>query len=149
MKGLVSQSCPTLCNPMYCPPPGSSVHGISQARKLEWVAIPFSRGSSKPRDQTLVSCIGRWILYHWATREASWLNYYLVIQSESRSDVPDSLQPHGPYSPWNSPGQNTGVGCLFLLQGIFPIQGLNPGSRIVGGFLTSWATREATREVIW
>ena len=46
------QSCPTLCNPMGC-----SVHGIRQVRILEWVAIPFSRGSSQPRDQTQVSCI--------------------------------------------------------------------------------------------
>ena len=44
--------------------PGSSVHGISQARILEWVAISFSRGSSQLRDQTPVSCIGRQILYH-------------------------------------------------------------------------------------
>ena len=50
--------------------PGSSVHGISQARILEWVAISFSRGSSWPSDRTRVSCIGRQILYHWATREA-------------------------------------------------------------------------------
>ena len=47
---LVTQSCPTLCGPMDCSPPGSSVHGISQARTLEWVAISFSRGSSWPRD---------------------------------------------------------------------------------------------------
>ena len=47
---LVVQSCPILCDPMDCSPPGSSVHGISQARILEWVTIPFSRGSSKPRD---------------------------------------------------------------------------------------------------
>ena len=58
---LVAKSCPTLCNPMDCSLPGSSVHGILQARILEWVAIFFSRGSS----QTLVSCIGRQILYHW------------------------------------------------------------------------------------
>ena len=44
----VTQSCPTLCNPMDCGLPGSSVHGILQARILEWVAIPFSRGSSRP-----------------------------------------------------------------------------------------------------
>ena len=52
---------------MDCSPPGSSVHGIFQARIQEWVAISFSRGSSRPRDRTcisLVSCIGRWILYH-------------------------------------------------------------------------------------
>ena len=54
---LVAQSCLTLCDPMDCSPPGSSVHGILQARILEWVAIPFSRGSSQPRGQTQVSCI--------------------------------------------------------------------------------------------
>ena len=48
-------------------------------------------------------------------------------ESQSRSVVSDALQPHGLYSPWNSPGQNTGVGSLSLLQGIFPTQGLNPG----------------------
>ena len=52
----ISESCPTLCDPMNCSPPGFSVHGILQARILEWIAIPFSIGSSQPRDQTLVSC---------------------------------------------------------------------------------------------
>ena len=66
----VAESCPVLCDPMDCSPPGSSAHGIFQARILQWVAISFSRGSSWIRDQTHVSCIGRWILYHWATREA-------------------------------------------------------------------------------
>ena len=55
--GLVSKSCPTLCNPTDCSPPGSSVHRILQARILEWVAISFSRGSSRPRDWTCISCI--------------------------------------------------------------------------------------------
>ena len=54
---LVSQSCLTLCDPMDCSPSGSSVHGILQAITLEWVAIPFSRGSSRPRDRTLVSTL--------------------------------------------------------------------------------------------
>ena len=54
---LVAQVCPTLCDPMDCSPPGSSVHGILQAKILEWVAISFSRRSSQPRDWTLVSCI--------------------------------------------------------------------------------------------
>ena len=49
------QSCLTLCNPMDCSPPGSSVHGILQARILEWVAIPLSKGSSQPRDRTQIS----------------------------------------------------------------------------------------------
>ena len=56
MQVLVTQSCPTLCDPMDCSPPGSSVHGTFQARILEWVAISFSRGSSRPKDQTWVSC---------------------------------------------------------------------------------------------
>ena len=47
---LVAQSYPTLCDPIDCSPPGSSVHGIFQARILEWVAMPSSRGSSQPRD---------------------------------------------------------------------------------------------------
>ena len=54
---LAAQSCLTLCDPMDCNPPGSSVYGILQARILEWVAIPFSRGSSWPKDWTQVSCI--------------------------------------------------------------------------------------------
>ena len=58
------------CNPMDCSPPGSSVHLISQARILEWATISFSRESSQPRDWTYVSCIGRQVLYWWATREA-------------------------------------------------------------------------------
>ena len=61
------QSCPILCEPMdYCPQ-SSSVHGILQARILEWIAISFSRGSSQARDRTHVSCISRQILCHWAT----------------------------------------------------------------------------------
>ena len=55
LKVLVAQLCPTLFDPMSLP--GSSAHGILQARMLEWVVIPFSRESSWPRDQTLVSCI--------------------------------------------------------------------------------------------
>ena len=51
------QSCLTLCDTMDCSPPGSSVHGIFQARRLEWVAISFSRGSFGPRDGTCVSCL--------------------------------------------------------------------------------------------
>ena len=61
------QLCPTLCNTVDCSPPGSSVLGILQARILEWVAMPSSRGSSRLRDGThtsQVSCIGRRVLYH-------------------------------------------------------------------------------------
>ena len=65
-------------------------------------------------------------------------------ESESRSVVSDSLRPHGLYSAWNSPGQNTGVGSLSLLQWIFLTQELNQESpALQGGFFTSLATREA------
>ena len=81
-------------------------------------AIPFSGESSWPRDWIQFSCIsGRFVII-WATREA---------QSESHTVVSNSLRPHGLYSPWNSPGQNTTVGNLSLLQGIFPTHGSNPG----------------------
>ena len=63
----VAQSCPTLCDPLDCSPLGYSVHGILQARILEWVAIPFSRGSSWPSDWTQVSCIVGRFLTVWAT----------------------------------------------------------------------------------
>ena len=59
-----------------CNPPGSNVHGISQARILEWVVIPSSRGSFQPRDQTIFS-FGRWVLYHWAIRKP--LEYIVYI----------------------------------------------------------------------
>ena len=68
-----AQFCLALCDPMDCSPPGSPLHGILQARILEWVAISSSRGSSRPRDWTCVSCIsgidGR-VLYHGATWQA-------------------------------------------------------------------------------
>ena len=74
MKVLVTQLCPTLCDPMNCSPPGSSVHGILQARILEWVAISFTRGSSWPKDWTQVFCIvGRFFII-WPIREAHHLS---------------------------------------------------------------------------
>ena len=81
---LVAKSRLTLCDPAHCSLPGSSVHVISQARILEWVDISFSKGSSQPRDRTHISCTGRWILYHWATREAPYTfihQFSLVAQS--------------------------------------------------------------------
>ena len=94
---FVAQSCPTLCDPMNCGPPGSSAHGILQARVLEWVAMPSSRGSSWPRDQTLisyVSCIVRWVLYfskiiatvYWVLIALYYLLCYLLsVNSHSMS----------------------------------------------------------------
>ena len=66
----VIQSHPALWDPMDCSPLGSSVHGILQARILEWVAIPFSRGASWPRNRTWGSCITGKFFTIWATREA-------------------------------------------------------------------------------
>ena len=77
---FVAQSCPTLCDHMHCSPPGSSVHGILQARILQWVAMPSSRGSSQARDQTQVSRIADGFFTIWATREAQW-----ILRSEKSS----------------------------------------------------------------
>ena len=81
-----AQSCLTLSDPIKCGPTASSVHGISQARILEWVVISSSRGSSWPRDRTLISCVPllvRWILYHCTTWEAQmWfcaVELYLIL----------------------------------------------------------------------
>ena len=68
----VVQSCPTLCDPVDCSLPGFSVHGIFQARVLEWAAISFSKGSSWPRNWTWVSCIAGRCFTLWATREEPW-----------------------------------------------------------------------------
>ena len=65
---LVAQSCPTLCDPMDCSPPGASVCGILQARILEWVAIPFLRESCQQRDWTQVSHMAGRFFAIWATR---------------------------------------------------------------------------------
>ena len=76
---LVTNLCPTLCNYSL---PGSSVHGILQTKILEWLAISSSRGSSRPRDRTwvsCVSCIGQRTSYHWATREA---HIYVIPQDK-------------------------------------------------------------------
>ena len=79
----VTRSCLTVCDPMDCSPLGSSVHGIFQARILEWVAISSSRGSSKPRVQTWVYCIswiGQQILYHCDTWEATYLTIKGILK---------------------------------------------------------------------
>ena len=67
---LVAQLCPALWDSIDCSLPGSSVHGISQVRTLEWVAISFSRESVQPRDWTCVFCISGRFFTFWATREA-------------------------------------------------------------------------------
>ena len=80
---LVAQSCLTFCNPMDCSSPGSSVHGILQARILQWDATPFSRGSSWVRDWIQVSCIAGRFFTVWAIREAPLLDEYLHLKPVS------------------------------------------------------------------
>ena len=80
------QSCPTLCDPIDCSPPGSTVPGILQARTLEWVAISFSNA------------------WKWSRS---------VVSDSVR---PHRRQPTRLHRPWDFPGKNTGVGCHFLLQ---------------------------------
>ena len=77
VKAKVTQSCLTLCELRDCSLPGSSVHGILQTKTLEWVAIPFSRGSSQPRDWTQFLCISDWFITVWATREAQ-VRYFML-----------------------------------------------------------------------
>ena len=81
---LVAHSCLTLYGPMNCSPPGSSVHGILQARILEWVAIPFSRQSSWPREHTWVSCIAGGFFTFWTTRE---VQYILLVRIKSQERI--------------------------------------------------------------
>ena len=85
VKVLVAQLCPTLCDPMNYSLPGSSVHGIVHVRILEWVAIPFSRASSQPRDRIQVSCIAGRFFTIWDTREAPESNY-TPIKKKKRID---------------------------------------------------------------
>ena len=136
------------------------VHGILQVRVLEWIAVPFSRGSSQPRGWTQVSHIAGGFFTSWATKLNPWIPEWVAYPFSSRSSWPrnqtgvswiagrffyqlsyqgrpkicdshsvvsNSLPPHELYSPWNSPGQNMGMGSLSLLQWIFPTQGLNRG----------------------
>ena len=84
---LVAQLCPTLCDPMDCSPPDSSVYGILQARILGWVAIPFSKVSSQPRHWTRVFCIAGRFFTIWATREASSIVYACVIDEQSNKSA--------------------------------------------------------------
>ena len=121
---LVALSCMTL-QPMDCSPPGSSVHGILQTRILDWIAIPFSRGSSGSRDWTLVSLIVGWFFNNWATREA-----------QMKVKVAQSCP-----TLWS--GQNTGWVAVPFSRGSSQPRDQPQVSHIAGRFFTSWATREA------
>ena len=91
----VAPLCPALWDPMDSGPPGSSVHGILQARTLVWVAIPFSRGSSQPRDWTRVFHITGRFFTVWATREAPYASnvmlkiLYARLKGYANQELPD------------------------------------------------------------
>ena len=103
----------TLCNAMDCSLPCSSVHGIFQARILEWVSISSSRGSSWTRDRTHVSrisCIGRWVLYEWATQGA--LTGIFSAKKQNKRPQKESLMLNS-----TSPNQD------FIMVSAFPEMG--------------------------
>ena len=87
----VTQTYQTLCEPMDCSPPGSSVHGIFWARILEWVATSFSRGSSQPRDWTRIPCIGKQILHYCAVGEDPNHHWVIPKASETKGTICGSL----------------------------------------------------------
>ena len=158
---MVTQSCPTLCDPMDVAHQGPLSMGILQARILEWVVMPSSGGSSQLRGQTGVSHIAGGFFAICATRKPKntgvgnlcllqgifltqesnwglpccrWILYQLsyqgclrVEQGWRKTNQHSYTSEQQLYWPWNSPGQNTGVGSLSLLQGIFPTQASNPG----------------------
>ena len=109
------QLCPTLCEPMVCSPPDSSVHGILQARLLEWVAISFSRGSSRPRDQTCLHC--RQIPFHLSHQGSPKVSLVILMRwvcehprmrtggRENQSGLTLSLPPHAPTPPTSVKGR--------------------------------------------
>ena len=146
---LVAQSCPTLCDPMDCSPPGSSIHEIFPGKGTGMGCHFLLQGifPTEGSNPGLPHC--RQKLYHlshqWSPRninKSSNKDQFSSVQF-SHSVVSDSLWPHGLYSPWNSPGHNTGVGSLSLLQRIFPTEGSNPGLPHCRRFFTRWTTREA------
>ena len=134
---------------LFATPWTCRVHGILQARILEWVAFPFSRRSSQPRDRTQVSHTADRFFTSWAScpRILEWVAYPFSIRSSWPRNQTWVIPPQvkmkllscvwlfvTPWTvaqsllhPWNFPGKSTGVGCHFLLQRIFPTQGLNPG----------------------
>ena len=95
-KVFIIQSCLTLCNPMDCSPPASSVHRILQARILKWVAVPSSSGSSRPRDQTWVPCIAGRLFTSWSHKGSPWgwleaIEYITHFPTQSPSSLPLTL----------------------------------------------------------
>ena len=107
-------------------PSGSSVHGISQARILEWVAISLSRGSSRPSDWTRVSCIGKQILYHWATREACESRDSGLTPHFPGEEISYRAEPDHPWSLLTCPPASANIPSHHPLTPTFPIISVHP-----------------------
>ena len=134
MRAKWLQSCPTLCDPVNCSPPGSSVHGMLQARILEWVAMPSSRGSSWPRDQTL-SLMSPVLAGGFFTTSTTWEAH----ERESHSVMsPTDYTVHGVLQ-----ARILGWAAFPFSRGSSQPRDRTQVSRIACGFFTSWATREA------
>ena len=114
---LIVQSCLTLCDPVNCSPPASSVHGILQARILEWVAIPFSRGSSRPKNQTQVYWIAGRFFTVWATE--AMLNQKAAFHFEVSSTEEYIL-----YLWSASLGLDTGRFCIAYVSDYHPLRSI-------------------------
>ena len=117
---LVTQSCPTLCNPMDCSPPGSSAH---VSRQEYWSGLLFPSPWTLPDPGTEPGSPALQADSLPSEPLGKPLYWY---ESESHSVVSDSLWPHGLYSPWNSPGQNTGVRILSPSPEDLPNPGIKP-----------------------
>ena len=145
----VAPSCPTVCNPMDCSPPGSFVHWILQTRILQWVAMPFSRGSSLLRDGTQISWIGRLILYHWATREApktTWISHnYIYIYLSS----PSCASSHPPSISLSRSSQSLARSFMSIFLNNFKFYFLAVlGPHCCEGFSLIWVSRDDSLVVV-
>ena len=119
------KSCPTLCDPVDYNLSGSSVHGIFQARVLQWIAISFSRGSSQPRNQSRVSCIAGRCFTIWATREApcsmvDWIQISMQKSTASQHAGSNQLE-----HTWGKDGKESA--CNAGDPGLIPVSGRSPG----------------------
>ena len=138
---MLAQSCPTFCNLMDCMLPGFSIHGILQGRILEWVAMSFSRGSSRPRGWTCISCI--------AERFFTKVSLVLVAQSCLTLWDPMDCIPTRLLCPWDSPGKEYWSGLPCPPPGHLPDPGIEPASPtspiLASGFFATGATLEAPK----
>ena len=145
---LVTQSCLTLCDPMDCSPPGSSIHEISQARILEWVAIPSSRVSSQPMDRTQSTWLYRWATWWLEMSSFYWAEVGLLLPSTSGSSSPVcessvSLRPHDRCSQsLSNCGYRHLCCCRGTLNSLIPVS-RSPWSRatIPSSHSREWASR--------